>query len=200
MKKISIFVFTMVSLVFILSGCAGMAGSAQQNQYAAEIYTVSRANFNSISVPNPVTFENVRSFNNSVKRFTIEHFGHHTATRRELIDSLTQEMYIPRADVNNLMSHLDSVGNNLFFYSPDGSDVMIIMYVEKIVVQNAQNVRHMFVNSDALNVRSGPSADASLVGQLTRNTQVQVIGSSGEWYRVRTGTIEGYVNSRFLRD
>jgi len=54
------------------------------------------------------------------------------------------------------------------------------------------------VNSDTLNVRSGPSADNAVVGVLTRGTAVQVLDSSGTWWRIRAGNITGYVNSSFL--
>jgi len=56
----------------------------------------------------------------------------------------------------------------------------------------------MLVDSDALNVRRGPSADHDVVGQLKKNARVQVLNSSGQWWRIRFGNIEGYVNSAYL--
>ena len=56
-----------------------------------------------------------------------------------------------------------------------------------------------YVNSNGLNVRSGPSVDNRVVTTLTMNTRVQVLDSSGQWWRIRFGNIEGYVNSEFLR-
>jgi len=61
-----------------------------------------------------------------------------------------------------------------------------------------QTTRYMLINSDTLNVRSGPSADYALVGQLTRNTRVEVLESSGQWWKIRSGRTEGYVNSSYL--
>lgn len=58
--------------------------------------------------------------------------------------------------------------------------------------------RYMLVNSDALNVRRGPSADHGIVSQLKKNTRVQILDSSGQWWRIKSGNIEGYVNSSFL--
>jgi len=60
------------------------------------------------------------------------------------------------------------------------------------------STRFMLVNSDALNVRRGSSADHAVVGQLSKNTRVQVLDSSGQWWKVRAGNIEGYVNSEYL--
>jgi uncharacterized protein YraI len=59
-------------------------------------------------------------------------------------------------------------------------------------------VRYMLVNSDALNVRKGPSADHDVAGQLKRGDRVQVLNSSGQWWRIKSGNIEGYVNSAYL--
>jgi len=60
--------------------------------------------------------------------------------------------------------------------------------------------QYMIVNTDALNVRSGPSADNSVVGTLPRNTRVEVLDKPGQWYKIRSGNIEGYVNSTLLKD
>jgi uncharacterized protein YgiM (DUF1202 family) len=60
--------------------------------------------------------------------------------------------------------------------------------------------RYMLVNSDSLNVRSGPSSDHGAVGRLNKNTRVQVLNSSGQWWKIKSGNIEGYVNSSYLID
>jgi len=55
------------------------------------------------------------------------------------------------------------------------------------------------VNADTLNVRKGPSADTALVGTLSRNTRVEVLSKSGTWWKIKSGKIEGYVNSSYLK-
>jgi SH3-like domain-containing protein len=59
-------------------------------------------------------------------------------------------------------------------------------------------MRYMLVNTDALNVRKGPSADHDVMGQLKKGDRVQVLDSSGQWWRIKSGNIEGYVNSAYL--
>jgi len=56
------------------------------------------------------------------------------------------------------------------------------------------------VNVDSLNVRSGPSADNSLVGSLPRGTRVEVLNNSGTWWEIRSGSVRGYVNSSYLKE
>jgi hypothetical protein len=58
--------------------------------------------------------------------------------------------------------------------------------------------RFMLVGSDALNVRKGPSANNDVMGQLKKGDRVQVLNSSRQWWRIKSGNIEGYVNSQYL--
>jgi hypothetical protein len=58
----------------------------------------------------------------------------------------------------------------------------------------------MFVSSDALNIRKGPSIDHDIVGQLNKNTRVQILENSGSWWKIKYGNVEGYVNSTYLRN
>jgi len=56
------------------------------------------------------------------------------------------------------------------------------------------------VNTDTINVRSGPSADNSIVGTLPRGTRVEVLNNSGTWWEIRSGGLRGYVNSTLLKE
>jgi hypothetical protein len=64
---------------------------------------------------------------------------------------------------------------------------------------SSRSGRYMLVNADTLNVRRGPSADTALVGTLSRNTRVEVLERSGTWWKIKSGKIEGYVNSSYLK-
>lgn len=66
------------------------------------------------------------------------------------------------------------------------------------VKKTSSKAEYMLVNADTLNIRKGPSADSELVVQLKRNDRVQILDSSGQWYKVRFGKTEGYVNSNYL--
>ena len=52
-----------------------------------------------------------------------------------------------------------------------------------------------------LNVRSGAGTSYSIVGQLNRNTQVEVIEtvSNGSWSKISFGTGYAYVSSTYLQ-
>ena len=64
--------------------------------------------------------------------------------------------------------------------------------------QQAGSGEYMLVNADSLNIRGGPSADHAVVGTAPRNARVLVLERSGQWWRIRHGNVEGWVNSQFL--
>jgi len=64
---------------------------------------------------------------------------------------------------------------------------------------SSRSGKYMVVNADTLNVRKGPSADTALVGSLPRGTRVEVLSNSGTWWKIKSGKIEGYVNSSYLK-
>jgi len=59
---------------------------------------------------------------------------------------------------------------------------------------------YAYVKPDALNVRSGPSADYRIITTLDKNTRVQIIERTGVWVKIKYENTEGYVNSGFLSD
>jgi hypothetical protein len=58
---------------------------------------------------------------------------------------------------------------------------------------------YAYVKSNALNVRSGPSANNRVLVTLGMNSRVQVLNKTGAWWKIKYENIEGYVNSVYLR-
>jgi len=55
------------------------------------------------------------------------------------------------------------------------------------------------VTSDALNIRSEPSDNGEIVGQLFKDQRVEIIDKAGQWCKIKSGNFEGYVYSDFLQ-
>lgn len=51
---------------------------------------------------------------------------------------------------------------------------------------------------DNLNIRSEASTDSKLVGKMRRNAACEILEQDGEWSRIVSGEVEGYVKSEFL--
>lgn len=52
--------------------------------------------------------------------------------------------------------------------------------------------------NDYVNIRTGASADASLSGRLYRGSAATIIGVDGEWTKIASGQVEGYIKSDYL--
>ena len=63
--------------------------------------------------------------------------------------------------------------------------------------QSSPAARHV-VMAEALNVRSGPSSQTSVVGRLLQGEQVAVVEEQGGWMRVSMSDGEGWAYSSYL--
>jgi len=54
------------------------------------------------------------------------------------------------------------------------------------------------VKATSLNIREEPSTDADIVASLNNGTKVEITGESGDWYKIRYSTYEGYVKKEFI--
>ncbi len=59
--------------------------------------------------------------------------------------------------------------------------------------------RTAVVTASSLNVRSGAGTGYKVIGGLLRNTKVEILGTSGKWYRIRYGSLTGYVHGDYLK-
>lgn len=49
-----------------------------------------------------------------------------------------------------------------------------------------------------LNVREAPGTDANVVGKMPNNAGCEILGVEGEWTKIQSGKVEGYVKSEYL--
>lgn len=49
-----------------------------------------------------------------------------------------------------------------------------------------------------LNVREAPGTDASLVGKLPRHAGCEILSVEGDWTKIKSGKVTGYVSSEYL--
>ena len=52
--------------------------------------------------------------------------------------------------------------------------------------------------STALNVRDEASVDGALIGQLWHEARVEILEQAGEWYKIKTDHLEGYVMGKYI--
>ena len=74
-------------------------------------------------------------------------------------------------------------------------------YVHKDYISEgtSTSTSEKYVNTAAgLNVRKGPSTSYARIATLTNGTKVKVITTSGDWSKVTSGSITGYVSNQYL--
>lgn len=54
------------------------------------------------------------------------------------------------------------------------------------------------VNTDILNVRKSNSTSSSKIGTINKNTKVEIVETNGEWDNIKTDSITGWVNNKYL--
>jgi len=52
--------------------------------------------------------------------------------------------------------------------------------------------------STTLNVRSGAGTQYKIIGSLKNGAKVEILGQSGSWYKIKYGSITGYVSSQYV--
>lgn len=52
--------------------------------------------------------------------------------------------------------------------------------------------------SDYVNVRSLPSTDSEIVGKIYNNCAATILSVEGEWYKIESGSVTGYIKSEYF--
>lgn len=55
------------------------------------------------------------------------------------------------------------------------------------------------VTANSLNVRSGAGTSYSIVGSLSKNTKVEITQTSGSWYKIKSGSLVGWVSADYIK-
>ena len=49
-----------------------------------------------------------------------------------------------------------------------------------------------------LNIRTGPSLESTVIGQIPNGTRVTITGQEGDWYTVSHNGLNGYVYGQYI--
>ena len=68
-----------------------------------------------------------------------------------------------------------------------------------VVLQDYKKLGIADVNStNYLNVRKKPSTDADICGKMTQNTACDILKKEGDWYKIKSGSVTGYVYAKYI--
>lgn len=69
---------------------------------------------------------------------------------------------------------------------------------EKAVVKSEYDDIAIAQVDNYVNVRSTAGEDGEVLGKLYNNSACTVLGTEGEWYKIHSGDVEGYIKAEFL--
>lgn len=52
--------------------------------------------------------------------------------------------------------------------------------------------------SNYVNLRSQPNEEGEILGKLYNNSAATIIATEGDWYKIKSGTVDGYVKAEFV--
>lgn len=69
--------------------------------------------------------------------------------------------------------------------------------VQPVVASPYEDIAIAQVNN-YVNIRSTPGEDGEVLGKLYNNSAATILGEEGEWYKISSGTVEGYVKAQYV--
>ena len=109
-------------------------------------------------------------------------------TEAQNLSSSSYQDKVAEGIVNGIMDYLSQniiLNNNSGNQNPDNS-------LSKTTEKGTIKV------SDSLNVRSGAGTSYSVVGSLKNGTSVEIVETSGNWYKIKYGNDYGYVSKDYV--
>ena len=94
------------------------------------------------------------------------------------------------------LAGIDLVLNN-YYVSDDDTNTNFKNYIESDYSEQYQNIGFAQV-TDYVNIRKSPSEDGEILGKLYNNSAARILEQDGDWYKVKSGTVTGYIKGEFL--
>jgi Bacterial SH3 domain len=81
---------------------------------------------------------------------------------------------------------------------PEASPPVVANAMTPQTNSTAQNPDLVFLQRPGVNIRSGPSGTAPVLGTAPKGTQFTATGREGDWVQVENTRLKGWINSQFL--
>jgi cell wall-associated NlpC family hydrolase len=106
-------------------------------------------------------------------------------------------------DVMNAASNTDAMVRTVNTESAEGSDAEVLNLVDAVTSKNVpeeENFTNLVIAqvTDYVNVRDIPSEDGEVVGKLYNHSAGDLLETDGDWYKIKSGNVTGYVKSEYV--
>lgn len=76
--------------------------------------------------------------------------------------------------------------------------ILIVSIIMALALSNSALASTAIITGSVVNVRSGPGTDYSVDGNLLKDTEVTILQSQGEWYKINKGSLTGWISKSLL--
>lgn len=77
--------------------------------------------------------------------------------------------------------------------------LIIVLILTNFVIASAEDFETCIVTANALNCRVEPNMNGNVIKVFYKNTELKIIGASGNWLEVYDGQTQGWCYSSYLR-
>ncbi len=116
-----------------------------------------------------------------------------TSTDEQTVE---EHSYSTLAGANEIMAQLVATADKTVEEREAAAHARAVAKAEK-ALKEIEDVAIAKVN-DYVNVRKSPDADSEAVGKLYANNYAKIEKTKGDWYKVTSGNVEGYVKGDYL--
>ena len=106
-------------------------------------------------------------------------------------------------DVMSAASGSDAMVKTVNTESVEGSDSEVLNLVDAVTSENVpeeENFTNLVIAqvTDYVNVRDIPSEEGEVVGKLYNHSAGDLLETDGDWYKIKSGNVTGYVKSEYV--
>lgn len=131
----------------------------------------------------------------TIGNFTVAAYAAPTAGVASLASDIATTSFAPTAGFSLALSE---VAEKVEDEAAVASAQPEVKEVEAPVVKSEYEDKAVAVVDDYVNVRKKPTTDSKAVGKLYKNNVGIVIGEKDGWYKIKSGSVTGYVKSEFV--
>ena len=95
-------------------------------------------------------------------------------------------------DANWIVDNMDAIARNIALSLTEYFNIPFVW-------PTAPRTGTVAVSSGTLNIRNGPSRNASVIANARNGDQLTILGEIGEWYAVQYGDIYGFASKAYIR-
>lgn len=114
---------------------------------------------------------------------------------------LSDSLAVEEAVLEDILPEKKAVTKQTVFLSETESEALEVTteaqpeILKGVEVEEESELKGYILPSveEYLNIRSTPSTDSEVVGKLYVGTKAEILGEEGDWYQIRSGSVEGYV-------